>query len=92
MSQADLPSDLSEKVQFVVGSAGKPTAVIIDIGTWEQILEALEDAEDLMIAREASAKARAKIDAADGNLKKAGFISWKTAKAELEKSDDAEYI
>ncbi len=86
MSQTDLPSDLFEKVQFIVGATGKPAAVVIDIETWEQILEALEDAEDLDIAREALAK----IDAAGGDLKKAGFLLWDDVKAGLEKLDDTE--
>ncbi len=86
MSKTGLPSDFVEKVQFVVDATGKPAAVIIDIETWKQILEALEDAEDLDISREALAK----IDAAGGDLKKAGFISWKDVIAELKNIDDAE--
>ncbi len=76
--------DLSNKVQYVVGAGGKPTAVIIDIETWEQIISALEDSEDIDIAREALAK----FDEAGGDLKKAGYIPWEKAREELEKEDD----
>jgi hypothetical protein len=41
------------QVQFVIGAEGRPTAVLIDIATWGRVLEALEDAEDLAIAKQA---------------------------------------
>ncbi|MDL1912474.1 type II toxin-antitoxin system Phd/YefM family antitoxin [Chloroflexi bacterium CFX6] len=76
---------LTEKnVQLVVGRKGKPTGVLVDLKTWEKILEALEDAEDIEIAREALAE----IDAAGGDLEKAGYIPWSKVRAELEKMDD----
>ena len=76
----------SQDIQFVIGAEGKPTAVLIDISTWEQILDALEDAEDVALVKEALAI----LDAAGGDPEKAGFISWVNAKAELERVDDAE--
>ena len=76
--------DLTEKnVQFVIGKKGKPTGVLVDMETWEKIIEALEDAEDIEIARQALAE----IDAAGGDLEKAGYIPWHKARAELEKMD-----
>lgn len=72
-----------KNVQFVVGKAGKPTGVLVDMDTWAKIIEALEDAEDIEIAR----KALAEIDAAGGDLEKAGFIPWSKVRAELEKMD-----
>jgi len=75
---------LTEKnVQFVIGKAGKPTGVLVDMRAWKKIIEALEDAEDVEIAR----KALAEIDAAGGDLAKAGFIPWSKVRAELEKMD-----
>ena len=68
-----------DKVQFVVGSEGKPTAVLLDIATWERIVEALEDAEDLAIARQVLAE----LNAAGGDLEKAGFRPWEQARAQL---------
>ncbi len=78
---------LSEKnVQFVIGKTGKPTGVLVDMITWGKIIEALEDAEDVEIAR----KALAEIDAVGGDLEKAGYIPWSKARAELEKMDAKE--
>ena len=75
---------LTEKnVQFVIGKAGKPTGVLVDMRAWKKIIEALEDAEDVEIAR----KALAEIDAAGGDLEKAGFIPWSKVRTELEQMD-----
>jgi len=74
-----------QDVRFVVGSEGKPTAVLIDIALWERILDALEDAEDFLLVKQTLAS----IDAVGGDLEKAGFISWKNARAQLERLDVA---
>jgi hypothetical protein len=66
------PSELNANIQFVVGAEGKPTAVIVDIHTWERILETLEDASDVTLAREMLAS----IEAAGGDLERAGFVPW----------------
>ena len=76
----------SRDIQFVIGAEGKPTAVLVDIATWEHILDALEDAEDVALAKAAFAA----LDAAGGNPEKAGFIAWEKARAELEHMDDTE--
>jgi PHD/YefM family antitoxin component YafN of YafNO toxin-antitoxin module len=76
----------SQDIKFVVGAEGKPTAVLVDISTWEHILDALEDAEDVALVKEILAA----LDAASGDLEKAGFISWEKAKAELERVDDTQ--
>ena len=55
----------------------------MDLKTWEGILEALEEAEDIAIARDALAK----LDAAGGDPEKAGFIPWEKARNELERQD-----
>ena len=41
-----------KKIQYVIGSKGKPTEVLVDLKTWEGILDALEEADDIAIARE----------------------------------------
>lgn len=70
----------ADHVQFVIGAAGKLTAVLVDIATWERIMQALEDAEDLAVAKQALAA----LDAAGGDLEKAGFLPWERVHAELE--------
>ena len=70
----------SQDIQFVIGAEGKPTAVLIDIATWERIVESLEDAEDIALAKEALAA----LDAVSGDLEKAGFLSWEKVRSELE--------
>jgi len=72
-----------KKIQYVIGPKGKPTGVLVDLKTWEGILEALEEAEDIAIARDALAK----LDAAGGDPEKAGFIPWEKARNELERQD-----
>ena len=72
-----------KNVQFVVGKAGKPTGVLVDMRAWKKIIAALEDAEDVEIAR----KALAEIDAAGGDLEKTGYLPWGKVRTELEKMD-----
>jgi hypothetical protein len=57
-------------LRFVIGMDGKPTAVQIDIETWHKIVEALEDAEDIGVAREALAE----LKAAGCDPEKAGWL------------------
>jgi hypothetical protein len=76
----------TQDIQFVIGAEGKPTAVLVDIETWERIILTLEDAEDVALAREALAL----LDAAGGDPDKAGFIPWDRAKSRLEHLSDAE--
>ena len=73
-----------DDIKYVIGSEGKPTAVQIDIATWERILDALEDAEDIALVRETLDT----LEAAGGDLGKAGFIAWDQARAQLEQPDD----
>lgn len=60
-----------DTIRFVVGADGQPSAVQVDIGLWQRIIEALEDAEDVEIAREALAE----LDAAGGEAAKAGWMN-----------------
>ena len=59
-----------DTLRFVVGGDGKPTAIQMDIETWRKIVEALEDAEDVNLAREALAE----LKAAGGDPDKAGWL------------------
>ena len=64
----------ASSIRFVVGTAGEPSGVLLDMATWQRIVEALEDVEDFSIAKQALAE----IDAAGGDLEKAGFLAWET--------------
>jgi hypothetical protein len=79
-------SALASQVQFVIGPEGKPTAVLLDIAIWERVLHALEDADDLVIAKQALAE----LAAAGGDPEKAGYLSWDQVRAELGSSDAQE--
>ncbi len=70
---------LSQDIHYVVGAQGKPTAVLIDIVTWERILQALEDAEDVQLARQTLTA----ITSAGGDLEKAGLLRWDQVRQEL---------
>jgi hypothetical protein len=59
-----------DTIHFVVGADGKPDAVQVNIETWRRIVDALEDAEDVALAREALAE----LDAAGGDPDKAGWL------------------
>jgi len=56
----------------VVGTDGKPTAVQVNIQAWRQIIAALEDAEDVAMARAAMAE----LEAAGGDPEKAGWARF----------------
>lgn len=76
-------TDKFTNVQFVVGPQGQPTGVLVDIATWEHILDVLEDAEDIPLVKQALSE----LDAAGWDPAKAGYISWAQARAELEALD-----
>jgi hypothetical protein len=75
----------AQDIKFVVSPEGKPTAVLVDIAIWEQIVNALEDADDIILVKETLAT----LEAA-GSLEAAGFILWEKARKQLEQLDDAE--
>ncbi len=69
-----------DKVQFVIGAEGKPTAVLVDLATGEHLLEALEEAEDVEVAQQALAD----LEAAGGDPRKAGYRPWSELRTSLE--------
>ncbi len=71
-----------EKLKIVPDAKGKPVGVLVDMQTWEDIMEALELADDLPTIREALRKLRT----ADGDPLKAGFIPWSKAKTRGKKT------
>ncbi len=62
--------ELLQKAQFVVDSRGKRKAVLLDYGSWEELLTLLEDVEDADEIRQ---------------LRDTGeeTITWEQAKADL---------
>ena len=72
-----------EKITVVPNAKGKPAGVLLDMQTWDSILEALELAEDLPVIK----KALAKLKAAGNDPVKAGFIPWSKAREKLSKSN-----
>jgi predicted DNA-binding protein len=78
--EVDMVTVAPENIQYVFDPKGKTKSVIVDIKVWRNILEALEEAEDIAIAKEALGR----LDAAGGDYKKAGFISLDEALAEME--------
>jgi hypothetical protein len=63
-----------DTVRFLVGSDGRPTAVQVDMGLWQQIMDALEDAEDIALARAALDE----LAAAGGDPDKVGWLDVET--------------
>jgi len=61
---------VQETIHYLVDMDGRPTAVQVNWETWQRIVAALEDAEDVALARVALAE----LDAAGGNPEKAGWL------------------
>ena len=81
MANNNLPEIVAANgIRFVVGASGEPSGVLLDMATWQRIVQALEDAEDFSIAKQALAE----IDAAGGDLEKAGFLPWETLRSTVE--------
>ena len=70
-----------DKLRIVPDVEGSPAGVLVDIQTWESIIEALEMADDLPVIR----KALSELRIADSDPEKAGFIPWSKVKAKLKK-------
>ena len=47
-------------VKFLVDATGKATAAVLDIAAWSALLDALEDSEDIRLARERLAEWKSK--------------------------------
>ena len=73
-----------DTIRFVVGADGQPSAVQVDIGLWQRIVEALEDAEDLDVAREALAE----LTAAGGDPAKAGWVNLEDVIERWQREDE----
>jgi hypothetical protein len=70
--------DALQSVQFVTAK-GKRFAVV-SAEDWEALIEWIESLEDLQIVRQA----RADLNAAGGDRKRAGWLEWKEVVREIE--------
>jgi hypothetical protein len=64
-----------KSVQFVVGQDGQPSAVQLDIETWESLLDWLEDADDRALVKQLLPRLR-------GQPAKAGALRWDEVKSD----------
>ena len=65
---------IAQSIQYVVDHDGKPTAVVLDVETWQALLMRLEQVEDMALIRERLTNWRSK----------EGWTSWEEFEAELE--------
>jgi hypothetical protein len=72
-----------ESITIIPNAKGKPAGVLIDMHTWDSILDALELAEDLPVIKQALTA----LKAAGWDPIKAGFIPWSTAREKLTKKN-----
>jgi hypothetical protein len=72
-----------ESITVIPNAKGKPAGVLIDMQTWDSILEALELAEDLPVIKQALST----LKSAGWDPVKAGFIPWSSAREKLTKSN-----
>ncbi len=75
--------DLLKNVQFVVGQDGRPSAVQMDIASWEASLDWLEDVEDRELIRAMLPKLRAGPEAS-------GALRWDDVVAEWDAPETGE--
>ncbi len=75
--------NLLKNVQFVVGQDGRPSAVQMDIASWEASLDWLEDVEDRELIRAMLPKLRA-------GLKASGALRWEDVAAEWDAPETGE--
>jgi len=71
-------TEMLKSVQFVVGQDGRPSAVQMDIKTWEAMLDWMEDVEDRAAVKEAILRLHS-------GPKAAGALRWEDVKAEWER-------
>ena len=75
-------TDALRDVKFVVGSDGQPTAAVVDIAAWHQLVDLLEEAEDQGVIRAYLLRRRT-----HANAESRGLISWERAEAMLDANE-----
>ena len=82
-----ITAEFSQKLQapsYIVGTNGRPVAVVIDLMTWQAILHQLEDIEDFEILQAATPM----IDALSQGQSLEGWKSWQEFEAELDELEN----
>ncbi len=69
---------------YVVGADGEPTAVLVDIATWQALIRRLEDAEDMEVLREMAEDLAVLAE----SRRPAGWKSWEEFEAEIDAVED----
>jgi predicted regulator of Ras-like GTPase activity (Roadblock/LC7/MglB family) len=72
------------EVSLVVGADGQPVAVQVGIHVWREIVAALEDAEDVGVAR----RALTALQAAGGDPERAGWLNLEALEQAWAVDDD----
>lgn len=76
-------SETLKDVQFVVGSDGAPTAALVDIAAWQQLVALLEEAEDQGLLRVYLTRRRYM-----RTPDELGLISWEDAERALDAREE----
>ena len=74
-----------QRPSYVMNADGQPEAVLVDIATWQMILEQLQDVADHQILSQALAD----LKLLASGTRPAGWKSWEEFEAELEAMEAA---
>lgn len=74
-----------QRPSYVMDADGQPQAVLIDVATWQMILERLQDIADNQIISQALVE----LKMLASNNRPAGWKSWEEFEAELEAMEAA---
>ncbi|MCU0491979.1 MAG: hypothetical protein MUD01_10345 [Chloroflexaceae bacterium] len=75
-------SETLSNVRFVVDEHGEPTAALLDIATWQQVVQLLEEAEDQGLVRSYLERRRTA-----ATPEAMGLVPWEEVEAELNRSE-----
>jgi PHD/YefM family antitoxin component YafN of YafNO toxin-antitoxin module len=79
METNEIKTPVSLNVQYVVGGNGEPTAVVVDIDTWNHMMRRLKEVEELSsIAQDTH-----RTDPDSWDLEKVGYRTWQSIREEL---------
>jgi hypothetical protein len=75
-----------KSAQFVVDNSGHQTAVLLDIQSWEALLNWIEDMTDIKIVTQGLIE----LEAAGGHPQQAGWLDWDEISEEWSDEKEAE--